>query len=333
MVQSCTTTRRRTRLQRIFAVVAAIILFQVGINYRTSSSRAATPVPGAGHGSLEGKLDDFYYKTKTKWAPTSATLSNNIDMMTSDTQEAAFVRNGGIISDLSENVDVDSESLSTSVPLKKITVNRNISESVTPEVWSNAAEHKGVMEAMALALAERYPDYLNAGKLVMVTVANEAFQELLMNWLAFTLAYDMPLMVGALDDATMERCRQMSVPVVQLQHAGFDTTLISLDEHAVKNKDFRSSQRGFQNYGVRKLAFLLTLLELGLDVSLSDTDVVWKKRYVAPIASKYSSGGGDNGEILTKLSSTAPSTCFQEKAAHIRMLRMFWLRPIVSRKT
>ena len=32
---------------------------------------------------------------------------------------------------------------------------------------------------------------------------------------------------------------------------------------------------GLQNYGVRKLAFLLTLLEMGLDVSLSDTDVVW----------------------------------------------------------
>ena len=136
------------------------------------------------------------------------------------------------------------------------------------------------MKAIGYALIERYPDHLDTNKLVMVTVANEAFQELLMNWLAFTRARDVPVLVGALDDATFERCGAMSVPAVQLQHAGFDTTLVSLDEHSVKNKDFRSSQRGFQNYGVRKLAFLLTLLELGLDVSLSDTDVVWQKRYV-----------------------------------------------------
>jgi len=30
----------------------------------------------------------------------------------------------------------------------------------------------------------------------------------------------------------------------------------------MKNGDFRSSQRGFQNYGVRKLTFLITLLEV-----------------------------------------------------------------------
>jgi len=159
-------------------------------------------------------------------------------------------------------------------------LNRFKTGGATPGVWHSAEAHEGVMKAIGYALIERYPDHLDTNKLVMVTVANEAFQELLMNWLAFTRARDVPVLVGALDDATFERCGAMSVPAVQLQHAGFDTTLVSLDEHSVKNKDFRSSQRGFQNYGVRKLAFLLTLLELGLDVSLSDTDVVWQKRYV-----------------------------------------------------
>jgi hypothetical protein len=112
----------------------------------------------------------------------------------------------------------------------------------------------------------------------MATVANEAFHELLMNWISFAKEHELPLVVGALDDSILQRCKDSGVPAVSLQHAGFETSLISLSEHAVKHKDFRSSQKGFQNYGVRKLAFLLTLLEMGYDVSLSDTDVVWTKR-------------------------------------------------------
>ena len=54
------------------------------------------------------------------------------------------------------------------------------------------------MKAIGYALIERYPDHLDTNKLVMVTVANEAFQELLMNWLAFTRARDVPVLVGAL---------------------------------------------------------------------------------------------------------------------------------------
>ena len=49
----------------------------------------------------------------------------------------------------------------------------------------------------------------------------------------------------------------MSVPAVQLQAAGLDTTLISLDEHEVKNQNFRGSKRGFQNYGVLKVVVFL----------------------------------------------------------------------------
>ena len=46
----------------------------------------------------------------------------------------------------------------------------------------------------------------------------------------------------------------------------------------MEKKNFRGSRQGFQTYGVRKLALLLTLLEMELDVSLSDTDVVWTRR-------------------------------------------------------
>lgn len=137
-------------------------------------------------------------------------------------------------------------------------------------------EHDAAMGLIEDALAARYQN-LDATT-VMATVANEAFHELLMNWISFAKEHELPLVVGALDDSILQRCKDSGVPAVSLQHAGFETSLISLSEHAVKHKDFRSSQKGFQNYGVRKLAFLLTLLEMGYDVSLSDTDVVWTKR-------------------------------------------------------
>lgn len=147
---------------------------------------------------------------------------------------------------------------------------------VLPGVWSDPVEHDAAMGLIEDALAARYQN-LDATT-VMATVANEAFHELLMNWISFAKEHELPLVVGALDDSILQRCKDSGVPAVSLQHAGFETSLISLSEHAVKHKDFRSSQKGFQNYGVRKLAFLLTLLEMGYDVSLSDTDVVWTKR-------------------------------------------------------
>ena len=283
MAQSGTTSRRRTRVYRVLAFIAAVILIPVIINARTSSHKSlpATNARGSEHGSLKGKLDDIY-KTKSKWAPTAATISNVMDTVTSDDQETSLSGDDDVNSGGSEKLGRGAGSSSVSVASKKTTSNQLDTEKATPGMWSDASEHKRVMIAIVEALAVTYPDRVSSGKLVMATVANEAFLELLMNWLAFTRAHDVMVIVGALDDATAERCKAMSVPAVQLQDAGLDTTVISLDEHEVKNKNFRGSQRGFQNYGVRKLSFLLTLLELGLDVSLSDTDVVWKKRYVHP---------------------------------------------------
>ena len=164
-----------------------------------------------------------------------------------------------------------------SVALKKTTSTRLDTGNATPGLWSDTSQHKGLMIAIGEALTAVYADLVGDGKLVMATVSNEAFIELLMNWLAFTRVHDVMVIVGALDNATGERCKAMSVPAVQLQDAGLDITLISLDKHEVKNQNFRGSQRGFQNYSVRKLSLLLTLLELGLDVSLSDTDVCGRR--------------------------------------------------------
>lgn len=283
MAQSGTTSRRRTRVQRVLAFVSAVILIRFIINARTSSSKylPETSARGSGHGSLKGKLDDIY-NTESKWAPTAATNSNVMNSGTSDDQRTTLDENDDGNSVGSENLGRGAGSLSVSVASKKTTSKGLDTENSTPGLWSDASEHKRVMMAIGEALTAIYPNRVDRGKLVMATVANEAFLELLMNWLAFTQAHDVMVIVGALDEATAERCKAMSVPAVQLQAAGLDTTLISLDEHEVKNQNFRGSKRGFQNYGVRKLSFLLTLLELGLDVSLSDTDVVWKKRFVAP---------------------------------------------------
>ena len=283
MAQSGTTSRRRTRVQRVLAFVSAVILIRFIINARTSSSKylPETSARGSGHGSLKGKLDDIY-NTESRWAPTAATNSNVMNSGTSEDQRTTLDENDDGNSVGSENLGRGAGSLSVSVASKKTTSKGLDTENATPGLWSDASEHKRVMTAIGEALTVIYPDRVDRGKLVMATVANEAFLELLMNWLAFTQAHDVMVIVGALDEATAERCKAMSVPAVQLQAAGLDTTLISLDEHEVKNQNFRGSKRGFQNYGVRKLSFLLTLLELGLDVSLSDTDVVWKKRFVAP---------------------------------------------------
>lgn len=60
----------------------------------------------------------------------------------------------------------------------------------------------------------------------------------------------------------------------------------SVDFFHSRSQDLRAVlySRFLQNYGVRKLLFLLTLLEMGLDVSLSDTDVVW---YAIPMLVRF----------------------------------------------
>lgn len=143
-------------------------------------------------------------------------------------------------------------------------------------VWKDLEKHREVTNDIVSAFTAGYAQFTST--LVMATVANEAFHELLLNWIAFAARHNIPIMVGALDDETLRVCKQAGVPAVSLQHIGMETSLISLDEKEVENKNFRGSRQGFQNYGVRKLALLLTLLEMGLDVSLSDTDVVWTKR-------------------------------------------------------
>jgi hypothetical protein len=143
-------------------------------------------------------------------------------------------------------------------------------------VWKDLEKHREVTNDIVSAFTAGYAQFTST--LVMATVANEAFHELLLNWIAFAARHNIPIMVGALDDDTLRVCKQAGVPAVSLQHIGMETSLISLDEKEVENKNFRGSRQGFQTYGVRKLALLLTLLEMGLDVSLSDTDVVWTKR-------------------------------------------------------
>ena len=143
-------------------------------------------------------------------------------------------------------------------------------------VWKDLEKHREVTNDIISAFTAEYAQFTST--LVMATVANEAFHELLKNWIAFAARHKIPIIVGALDDETLRVCKQAGVPAVSLQHSGMETSLISLSEKEVEKKNFRGSRQGFQTYGVRKLALLLTLLEMGLDVSLSDTDVVWTRR-------------------------------------------------------
>jgi len=143
-------------------------------------------------------------------------------------------------------------------------------------VWKDLEKHREVTNDIISTFTAGYAQFTST--LVMATVANEAFHELLKNWIAFAARHKIPIIVGALDDETLRVCKQAGVPAVSLQQSGMETSLISLSEKEVEKKNFRGSRQGFQTYGVRKLALLLTLLEMGLDVSLSDTDVVWTGR-------------------------------------------------------
>ncbi|CAI5980023.1 unnamed protein product [Closterium sp. NIES-64] len=99
---------------------------------------------------------------------------------------------------------------------------------------------------------------------VMVTLANDAFHAMLLNWwFHVSETASIPnVLVGALDRSTAELCRQRGIPHVHLRTG-------------LPSDDFRADAGTFQRMGVCKTALLTALLERARDVVLSDTDVVW----------------------------------------------------------
>ncbi|CAI5507831.1 unnamed protein product [Closterium sp. Naga37s-1] len=99
---------------------------------------------------------------------------------------------------------------------------------------------------------------------VLVTLANDAFHAMLLNWwFHVSETASIPnVLVGALDRSTAELCRQRGIPHVHLRTG-------------LPSDDFRADAGTFQRMGVCKTALLTTLLERARDVVLSDTDVVW----------------------------------------------------------
>ncbi|CAI5470844.1 unnamed protein product [Closterium sp. Yama58-4] len=99
---------------------------------------------------------------------------------------------------------------------------------------------------------------------VMVTLANDAFHAMLLNWwFHVSDTASIPnVLAGALDRSTAELCRQRGIPHVRLRTG-------------LPSDDFRADAGTFQRMGVCKTALLAALLERARDVVLSDTDVVW----------------------------------------------------------
>ena len=94
-------------------------------------------------------------------------------------------------------------------------------------VWKDLEKHREVTNDIVSTFTAGYAQFTST--LVMATVANEAFHELLLNWIAFAARHNIPIIVGALDDETLRVCKQAGVPAVSLQQSGMETSLISLE--------------------------------------------------------------------------------------------------------
>ena len=104
MVQSGTATRRRTRLLRIVAFIAAAVLARVVITSLGSSTRPESGKSGAGHGSSLQDKPDVISNGKSKWAPIAASLSKVVDTTDSDAQQATLGRDDATSSAKSKSV-------------------------------------------------------------------------------------------------------------------------------------------------------------------------------------------------------------------------------------
>eukprot|EP00850_Spirogloea_muscicola_P024297 SM000593S19589 [mRNA] locus=s593:791:2666:+ [translate_table: standard] len=103
-----------------------------------------------------------------------------------------------------------------------------------------------------------------ASRPVFGTIANAAFRDMLLNWAAHTRKAGMMrnVIMAALDEETYELCSKEGIPSLQINAQ-------------LTKEDFRADPAAFKDMGALKTAFVLSLLEAGRNVVMSDTDTVW----------------------------------------------------------
>lgn len=120
------------------------------------------------------------------------------------------------------------------------------------------------------------------GATLVVTFANFAFKELLLNWVANVKKTGVEgFLIGAMDAELLKLCHDKRLPAYSLDDPGL-LEQIPRNEEVTPMKDlgkadFRSDHKAFRNMGARKGGFVLALLQLGYSVLISDADAVFIK--------------------------------------------------------
>ena len=109
------------------------------------------------------------------------------------------------------------------------------------------------------------------GSLLTATFATAELQDFLHNWLTHARAVNLPnVFVIALDAKVAEWCTSRGVRSMDASH------LIDKGQFQASVKGFREHKQSFNAIGEAKILALRGLMDAGLDVLLSDVDVVWQ---------------------------------------------------------
>jgi len=120
------------------------------------------------------------------------------------------------------------------------------------------------------------------GAMVSATFATAELQDLLANWLSHAEAVGLlNIFVIALDTKVAAWCAEQQVPFMDASH------LIVKEQFTHSVKGFREHKRSFNAIGIAKVLALQGLLAAGLDVLLSDADVVWVGNPLAYLGSGH----------------------------------------------
>lgn len=129
---------------------------------------------------------------------------------------------------------------------------------------------------LRLALGKMEP-----GRPIMGTIANSGFEDLLQNWIKHVFRSSINnILVASLDADIHKVVTDMGVTSILLNNR-------------VRREDFRRDPEAFKHMGSLKTAFILSILEMGWDILMSDADVAWLRDPLHAVHAKGPMGRSD----------------------------------------
>ncbi|KAK3267350.1 hypothetical protein CYMTET_24079 [Cymbomonas tetramitiformis] len=122
----------------------------------------------------------------------------------------------------------------------------------------------------------------NNDKKVAITFANVGYKDFFDNWIAHVrkLGWN-NFVVGAIDDGLYEHCIKEGIPVLPMNSTSALAEALGVTMHnqvagaSLSTEDFRANSHKFHKMGGEKAALVSGLLDLGMEVLLSDSDTIW----------------------------------------------------------